>query len=325
MLSISKLSEDWGIGLKNKKIFSLKNKIFLSYVVLCFILVLLFNNLNYIYWDILDPKLNPGVTDYNADTPSRTFYFILNIVIFVLFALVFYMLTAKAIRQESERRLKEQNLLYAAIAHDLKTPMTSVQGFAKALSDGKIKPEEQQEILDIIYRKSNSMNDMVNTLFDYAKLGTDGYKPAFAKVDICALVRDIVAENYCDLEDHGTRLDIDIPDTAITINADKTELKRAVTNLIVNIFKHNPDGISAKISVAEEGGKAVIRIADSGDPLPDGVDIFKPFVTENTARTVGQGTGLGLAVTKRVIESHGGTIGVETTVPGYTKMFVIRL
>ena len=138
-------------------------------------------------------------------------------------------------------------------------------------------------------------------------------------------MRDIVAENYCDLEDHGTRLDIDIPDTAITINADKTELKRAVTNLIVNIFKHNPDGIRAKVSVADDNEKAVIRIADSGDPLPENVDIFEPFVTENTARTVGQGTGLGLAVTKRVIESHGGTIGVETTVPGYTKMFVIRL
>ena len=304
---------------------TLKNKIFLSYVGLCFVLVVLFKNLDYIYYEILDPIFNPNVTDIEVNTPFRWGYFILSILIFVLFALVFYRLTAKAIKQESERRLQEQNLMYAAIAHDLKTPMTSVQGFAKALSDGKIKPEEQQEIFDIIYHKSNSMNDMVNTLFDYAKLGTDGYKPEFTEVDICALVRDIVAENYCDLEDHGTRLDIDIPDTAIMINADKTELKRAVTNLIVNIFKHNPDGISAKISVAEEGGKAVIRIADSGDPLPDGVDIFKPFVTENTARTVGQGTGLGLAVTKRVIESHGGTIGVETTVPGYTKMFVIRL
>ena len=294
-------------------------------MVLCFILVLLFNNLNYIYWDILDPKLNPGVTDINADTPSRWVYFILNILIFILFALIFYRLTAKAIRQESERRLQEQNLMYAAIAHDLKTPMTSVHGFAKALSDGKIDPEEQQEIFDIIYRKSNSMNDMVNTLFDYAKLGTDGYKPAFAEVDICALVRDIAAENYCDLEDHGIRLDIDIPDTAIMIKADKTELKRAVTNLIVNIYKHNPNGIKAKVSVADDNGKAVIRIADSGDPLPDGVDIFKPFITENTARTVGQGTGLGLAVTKRVIERHSGKIYVETAVSDYTKMFVISL
>ena len=325
MLSISKPSEDWGIALKNKKLLSLKNKIFLSYVGLCFVLVVLFKNLDYIYYEILDPIFNPNVADINVNTPSRWGYFILNILIFVVFALIFYRLNAKAIKQESERRLQEQNLLYAAIAHDLKTPMTSVQGFAKALSDGKIKPEEQQEIFDIIYRKSNSMNDMVNTLFEYAKLGTDGYKPTFAKVDICSLVRDIIAENYCDLEDHGIELDIDISETPITVNADKTELKRAVTNLIVNIYKHNPDGIRAKVSIRKDNDKAEISIADSGEPLPEGVDIFEPFVTKNTARTVGHGTGLGLAVTKRVIERHGGKIFVEAAVPDYTKMFVIRL
>ena len=325
MLSISKPSEDWGIALKNKKLLSLKNKIFLSYVGLCFVLVVLFKNLDYIYYEILDPMFNPGVTDIGVETPSRWGYFILNILIFVVFALIFYRLTAKAIKQESERRLQEQNLLYAAIAHDLKTPMTSVQGFAKALSDGKIKPEEQQEIFDIIYRKSNSMNDMVNTLFDYAKLGTDGYKPALAEVDICSLVREVIAENYCDFEDHGIELDIDISETPITVNADKTELKRAVTNLIVNIYKHNPDGIRAKVSIRKDNDKAEISIADSGEPLPEGVDIFEPFVTKNTARTVGHGTGLGLAVTKRVIERHGGKIFVEAAAADYTKMFVIRL
>ena len=252
-------------------------------------------------------------------------YFVFNILIFVLFAFVFYRLTARAIRQESERRLKEQNLLYAAIAHDLKTPMTSVQSFAKALSDGRIKPEEQQEIFDIIYRKSNSMNEMVDMLFAYAKLGTDGYRPALAQTDICTLVRDTIAESCCDLEEHGIAPDIDIPDKAVLIKSDQTQLKRAVTNLVVNIYKHNPDGIRARISVAEKSGKAVIRIADSGEPLPEGVDILAPFVTENTACTVGHGTGLGLAVTKRVIERHSGEIRMETDIPGYRKAFVIRI
>ena len=93
---------------------------------------------------------------------------ILNISVYVISAVIFYKLTAKYLKAESERRLKEQNLIYAAVAHDFKTPMTSVQGFAKALSDGKIRPEEQQEIFDLICRKSNSMNDMVNTLFEYS-------------------------------------------------------------------------------------------------------------------------------------------------------------
>lgn len=311
--------------MKNKKWVSLKNKIFLRYVGLCFGLVVLFKNMDYIYYGILDPLLNPSVTDIDANTPSRIAYFILNILTFVLFAFVFYRLTARAINQESERRLKEQNLIYAAIAHDLKTPMTSVQGFAKALSDGKIRPDEQREIFEIIYRKSNSMNDMVNTLFDYAKFGLENYKPDYAELDICPLIREIVAENYCYFEEHGIELDIDIPDEEIKINADKTELKRAFTNLIVNIYKHNPGDIKAKVSVSKENDKAEIRIADSGNALPEDMDIFEPFVTENTARTLGHGTGLGLAIAKRIIERHGGDICVVSADEGYTKIFLIRV
>ena len=299
----------------------LRRKMVMTFLVITFIASICDIIIDFLAQD-LEPKMERSP---ELAVPVVVGLLLLNVLVYVIRAYVFFRITKKNIRKESERRLKEQNLLYAAIAHDLKTPMTSVQGFVKALSDGKIKPEEQQEIFDIIYRKSNSMNEMVDTLFDYARLGTDGYKPTLEQTDICTLVRDTVAESYCDFEEHEIALDIDIPDKPILIKADKTQLKRAVTNLIVNIYKHNPDGISAKISVAAEGGKAVIKIADSGEPLPEGVDVFEPFVTENTARTVGHGTGLGLAVTKRVIESHGGTIGVESAAPDFTKMFVIRL
>ena len=83
--------------MKNNKFLSLKNKIFLSYVGLCFLMVVLFKNLDYIYYEILDPMFNPDVTDLEVNTPTRWGYFILNILIFVLFALIFYKLTAKAI------------------------------------------------------------------------------------------------------------------------------------------------------------------------------------------------------------------------------------
>lgn len=282
--------------------------------------MILIRNLDALYYVYLPKWLEPTLWDR-----LEFVYLIVTILIQVGAAFVFYKRTGKAIKTESERRVREQNLIYAVIAHDLKTPMTSVQGFAKALSDGKIRPDEQREIFEIIYRKSNSMNDMVNTLFDYAKFGSEGYKPDYAELDICSLVREIVAENYCDFEDRGIELDIDIPDQAIMINADKTELKRAVTNLIVNVYKHNPDGIKAKVSVRRDNDKAEIRIADSGNALPDGVDIFEPFVTENTARTVGHGTGLGLAVTKRVIERHGGEVKVIPADDGYTKVFVVRV
>ena len=252
-------------------------------------------------------------------------YFLASIFIQIVAAYFFYKRIGKVLKQESERRVKEQNLLYAAIAHDLKTPMTSVQGFAKALSDGKIKPDEQQEIFDIIYRKSNSMNDMVNTLFDYAKFGTEEYKPNLTSINLCTLIRDIVAENYCDFEEHQIDLEIDIPETEILITGDKSELKRAFSNLIVNIYKHNPDSIKAEIFVTRENEKAIVRISDSGNAIPEDMDIFEPFVTENTARTAGHGSGLGLAITKQIIQRHGGTIRVSKCADDYTKYFMIEL
>ena len=252
-------------------------------------------------------------------------YFLASILIQVGAAYFFYKRIGKVLKQERERRVKEQNLLYAALAHDLKTPMTSVQGFAKALSDGKIKPDEQQEIFDIIYQKSNSMNDMVNTLFDYAKFGTEEYKPNLTSINLCTLIRDIVAENYCDFEEHQIDLEIDIPGTEILITGDKNELKRAFSNLIVNIYKHNPDGIRAEISVTKENEKSIVRISDSGNAIPEDMDIFEPFVTENTARTAGHGSGLGLAITKRIIQRHHGTIVVLKSQNNYTKSFVMEL
>ena len=246
------------------------------------------------------------------------------ILIYVASGFVFFLLTKKNIRKESERQIQEKDILYAAIAHDLKTPMTSVQGFAKALSEGRVKPEEQQEIFDIIFRKSSTMNDMVNTLFEYAKLGTENYKPHMEPINLCTLVRNSIAENYTELEEHGIEPDIAIPDEEIMLSGDRNELKRAITNLVVNVYKHNPDGIKAGITVCEENGSAVIKLSDSGHEIPDGMNIFEPFVTENASRTAGQGTGLGLAVTKRVIELHGGSITVEKGTNGYTKTFVIR-
>ena len=197
--------------------------------------------------------------------------------------------------------------------------------YAKALMDGKVKPEEQQEIFEIICRKSASMNDMVNTLFDYAKLGTEGYHADMIQLDLTALIRGIIAEHYTDFEEHGIELDIDLPDQPVLVSADKTELKRALTNLVVNVYKHNTEGIKASITLRKEQGKAIIEIADSGKPLPTDMDIFEPFVTENTARTGGQGTGLGLAITRRIIQRHGGEIHTEALDGAYTKAFVVKL
>ena len=300
---------------------SFRGKIFVCFVLCCACVVLLRQNIEALYLALLKPDEIP----WEVTTLREWVIFVAGLFSFALGAFVFYKITSRIIKAESQRRVQEQNLIYASIAHDLKTPMTSVQGFAKALMDGKVKPEEQREIFEVIYRKSCTMNDMVNTLFDYAKLGTENYHTEQTSFDLCSLVRGIVAENYTDLEEHGIQLELDLPDKVVTITGEKAEMKRAITNLVVNVYKHNPAGIQAAFSLHQQQDRAILRIADSGKPLPEDMDIFEPCVTENTARTAGHGTGLGLAITKRIIQRHGGHIRAEAARDEYTKVFVVTL
>lgn len=307
---------------KNKRktgMHRLRSKIIIFFLVITFI-ASLFDALLESIVDYIAPKV---IDDDKSIIVLVTVTILINISIYVISGYVFYRLTRKEIQKESERQISERNLVYAAIAHDLKTPMTSVQGFSKALMDGKIKPEEQHEIAEIIYQKANVMNDMVEMLFDYSKLGTNEFKPVKSMTDICSLVRDTVAENYTDFETHNIEIDIDIPNEPLMKNIDKKDVKRAVTNIIVNVYKHNPDGIKAKISVEKENDNAVIKVSDSGNIIPDDMDIFEPFVTENTSRTHGKGTGLGLAITKRIIERNDGKIAVVNENGEYTKTFKV--
>lgn len=309
--------------MKDKREAELRKKIIVYFVNCTFVI--------FVVGELFFLLVEPFIEELKTDSPSvlavviSLVAVVVSAAIYFAGAYVFYRLTKKALREESERRVNEQNMIYAAIVHDLKTPMTSVQGFAKALAEGRIRPEEQQEIYDIIHRKSDSMNELVNTLFSYAKLGTEEYPLNLQPLDLCTLVRDIAAENYCDLEEHGIEPEIEIPDTPIMISADKTELKRAVTNLVVNTYKHNPCDIRVLIRVTSNGQNAYISIADTGEVIPPEMDIFEPFVTENSSRISGRGSGLGLSITKRIIERHGGSITVGPTFNGYTKEFTVTL
>lgn len=251
----------------------------------------------------------------------------LSICIFMFFlgAYIFYGLTKRAMEAESKRQVQEQNLLYSCIAHDLKTPMTSVLGFASALKDGKIQPDEQEEILDIIYRKSRHMNDLIETLSAYARLGTESYVLEPRPVDLCILVRDLVAMHYSEFEDRHMELQIEIPDESIVCQLDEKEFRRAVNNLIVNAYKHNPEGTGVLIKVQEEKGKAMVTVADQGEKIPQELaqSMFKPFVCGDISRASGNGSGLGLAIARSIVRTHGGELMYQYT--EQSNQFVLTL
>ena len=276
------------------------------------------------FFDVLLPKWVDNKLLFAILTVS---YFPVLFFIFFWGAYIFYGLTKKAIEAESKRQVQEQNLLYSCIAHDLKTPMTSVQGFARALKDGKIKPEEQAEILNIIYKKSHHMNELVETLFMYSKLGTENYKLNRQKTNLCVLVRDLVAMHYSEFEERDMELHIEIPEKSVSCQLDEKEFRRAVNNLIVNAYKHNPKGTVVMIKVQEEKESVFVTVADSGEQIPKELaeTMFKPFVCGDDSRTSGKGNGLGLAISAAIVEKHGGKLYLKNSKDGYTKGFVIQM
>jgi len=308
----------------------LKKKI-IRYFLICTVGISVAESVSDIIFDIVMERVILPKSEQNPKAAAVMLMVVaaiaMSIIILTIGALVFYSLVRKAVEEESHRRTAEQNMLYSCIAHDLKTPMTSVQGFAAALRDGRIKQDEQGEICDIIYLKTRHMNELVNTLSAYSKLGTEDFSLNLEEVNISTLVRDTTAMNYSDFESKGIEVVVDIPDEAIVCSLDKKEFTRAVNNVIVNACKHNHSGCEVLIRVHTNEECAYITVADTGQPIPEELvpSLFTPFVCGSASRTSGTGSGLGLAVAARVAEKHGAKLSYRTDIQGYSKGFVFEI
>lgn len=238
----------------------------------------------------------------------------------------------KKIEEDEHRRNMEyerrRNLMLSDIAHDIRTPITTISGYSQAITSGKVKPGELDEYLTAIRNKSGRLTELVGLLFDYVKLDSEGFEPDLKPVDICEVARECVAFLYDDMENKEMELDIDIPEEPFVVSADKIHLSRAITNLINNAVKHNEKGTLLRISVLPEGSSVTVEVADSGEKIPEEIaeHIFDPFVMGESSRSTKNGSGLGLSIVKKTVEMHGGTVELkELSGDPYTKAFVITI
>lgn len=233
------------------------------------------------------------------------------------------------IRDEEKKEYdRRRNLMLSDIAHDLRTPMTTVTGYAKALSDGMITDEtKKQEYLAIIQNKAARMDDLINLLFDYVKLDSDGFSLDKQKLDLCELLRENAALLYSDLEDNGYIFDIDIPEEKYFVEADRVQLSRVITNLLVNVMRHNEAGTKVLLRMIITERTAKIQVADSGVDIPKEQEqnIFEPFAKMDKSRTNSSGSGLGLSIVKKIVDKHGYSIQLTHDVKLYTKAFEIEI
>lgn len=237
---------------------------------------------------------------------------------YVIGGIIFSLSVAKEIRinekEKEEARQREEKrryLMISNIVHDLKTPMTTVYGYAKALNDGVVPEDKKSEYLDAIMAKSDRMNDVVAMLLDYVKLDSEGFTIKKERTDICELVRACCAFSFTDIEAAGDEIDVVIPDHPIFIQADNKQLSRVITNLITNAIRHNPEGTKIRVSITSESDTTAsdvrVFVADSGAEIDGELteQIFEPFVTGDASRASDAGTGLGLPLSRKICEMHG--------------------
>lgn len=229
-------------------------------------------------------------------------------------------------KEQKEAYDRQRNLLLSDIAHDIKTPITTVVGYARALADDVVEDEgKKKEYLQALYAKSMRMDELITLLFEYVQLDSDGFVLHKEKTDLGELLRENIALLYSDFEENDIELEIDIPEREFPCEVDKIQLGRAVTNILTNSVKYNKKGTKVCISLHEQ---YQIRIADNGTVIDDELaqHIFEPFARGDKARNSRGGNGLGLSISSKIIAMHGGSLTLERQCKdGYAKAFIIRL
>ncbi|SHH88221.1 HAMP domain-containing sensor histidine kinase [Clostridium intestinale] len=237
---------------------------------------------------------------------------------------------ARKLKDSEEKRMimeNERMRLFSHIAHDLKTPMTTIYGYAGALANGMVEDVDKQREYNLaIKAKSAQMNQLIDQLLSYSKMGTSEYQMNLVKVDLVELLRVSCATLFGEIENKQMKLELHLPDKPIFYLADSLEIQRAIGNLLTNAIRHNPVGSQLSVRITEEYNRVEIQIADNGAAIPESIsrNLFEPFVSGNDSRSTNSGTGLGLAIVKKVMEQHSGEVFVLDAPAPYTKMFVLR-
>ena len=227
----------------------------------------------------------------------------------------FNIMVSKLEDSENQRKklMNDKERMMADISHDLKTPITSIQGYAKALSDGIIVDEDKDKYIKIIYEKSKKLTELINIFHEYSKLEHPDFNLIFEKVDLSEYLRAYIALKYEDIVESGFNIEVDIPEEEMEIKIDKVQLQRVFDNILGNSIKHNEKGTNIYVSLKEKNDIYEIIIADDGKGISKDIanNIFEAFTVGDESRNSKQGSGLGLAIAKTIVDLHEGTIELE--------------
>ncbi len=215
-------------------------------------------------------------------------------------------------RETEVDRMKSEFLTTAA--HELRTPMASIMGFAELLMMREFSPERTRDMLSTVHRQARRLTDLINELLDLARIeARQGKDFKLEHRSVVPVVQDAVAALHIDGD--RSRMQLHLPEVSPELNIDPAKLQQAVINLLSNAYKYSPNGGAIDISVLsrEGGGKSEVGIVvrDHGIGMtPEQTErVFERFFRADPSGNI-PGTGLGMSLVKEIMDAHGGRVEV---------------
>lgn len=239
---------------------------------------------------------------------------------------------AQSFNEMTEQVAATQNAqrdFLANVSHDLRTPLTSIQGFSQAIEEGVASdPEAAQHAAQIIHDEAGRLHRMVESLLDLARIESGQMEMQHRPLRLGDVLRAVAESLSVRAQEKGVQLDVRIPPTLPRVAGDGDRLAQVFTNLLDNAIRHTPAGGRVTLEATTTADTLIVAVRDTGEGIPaaDLSRIFERFYQVDKSRQRGRrtGSGLGLAISQQIIEAHGGRIEVAS-VEGAGTTFTVRL
>ncbi len=235
-----------------------------------------------------------------------------------------------AVIQDITEHVKLDNMqkeLVADVSHELKTPITSIMGYADTLLEGEYDKETQNKFLNVIATEARRMARLVTDLLTLSRYDSNKKRTQKESFDLGDLVKKCQDKLGIEIKKKNHKVNCFVTADVPPVYADKYDIERVVLNILTNSIKYTPDGGEIKIYVGFVYNDAYIKVFDNGIGIPeeDLSRIFERFYRVDKARTREMGgTGLGLSIAKEILDKNGGSIDIKSVVGQGTEV-VIRI
>ena len=219
-------------------------------------------------------------------------------------------------QQKEIDRMKTE--LVSMVAHELRSPLTSISGFSELLLDEDTTREQSSEYAGIILKEANRLSDLINKFLDISRIESGRIQPKKSQVDLIETLQMVVGNNSYLAQRKQIMVEVHTPDELPPVYADHGMMEQVFVNLFTNAIKYSPEKTRIDILVKETDDSVVTHFHDQGYGIPKEalVKIFEKFyrVADRDETREAQGTGLGLPLVKQIVEMHGGKISVKSQI-----------